>query len=138
MTDMNQVKGIIADHSVKLTEVNDIKTTIADHTARIREMATRAPTPDSWSTGARATTMPNGPPTTGADAKSDGACIRWSLPLTYGPLGMLGNAASMYRMFDDKLPSSNADFKFSGNNHGKGGVAWKGKTERYLIGKVPR
>jgi hypothetical protein len=43
----------------------------------------------------------------------------------------------MFKMFDDKLPSSNAEFKFNGNNQGKGGVAWKSKTERYMIGKVP-
>ncbi len=55
-----------------------------------------------------------------------------SLPLTLkGPLGAIG-----YKdrgVFDEKLALQD-EYRFNGV---KGGLAWKGKTERYFIGRAP-
>ncbi len=53
------------------------------------------------------------------------------LPLTLGPMGQL--TAPDSRLFDDRL-TNQATFCFDGQ---KGGVAWKGKLERYFISKCP-
>ena len=52
------------------------------------------------------------------------------LPLV---LGFLGTSLASGRIFDDKV-SIHEDFRFSGH---KNGHAWRSKTERYLITKVP-
>ena len=52
------------------------------------------------------------------------------LPLV---LGFLGTSLASGRIFDDKV-SIHEDFRFSGH---KNGHAWRSKTERYLITRVP-
>ncbi len=57
---------------------------------------------------------------------------RRTLPLTLkGPLGALNFKERA--LFDDKI-SMQGDFSFNGV---KGGLAWKGKIERYFISRVP-
>ena len=52
------------------------------------------------------------------------------LPLSLGPMG---SCLSKGRAFDDRL-CGQPEFQFNGS---KGGDAWRGKTERYFISKVP-
>ena len=52
------------------------------------------------------------------------------LPLV---LGFLGTSLASGRIFDDKI-SIHEDFRFNGH---KNGHAWRSKTERYLITRVP-
>ena len=52
------------------------------------------------------------------------------LPLV---LGFLGTSLASGRIFDDKI-SIHEDFQFNGH---KNGHAWRSKTERYLITRVP-
>ena len=121
LLDIEFLKTKFVDHDAKL---DTLFNTSKDIQTRMQEMAARPPSPDAWSTGAQSpgtTTMPGGTFNNNAAAQQvDGACIYWTLPITYGPLGMLGNVQSMFKMFDDKLPSQNSEFKFNGNNQGKG------------------
>ena len=70
--------------------------------------------------------VPGAPGVPGGDGPgADG----YVLPLQLGPRGVLAHG----ELFDDRV-AAQEDFKFSGS---KGGDAWKGKVERYLISKVP-
>ncbi len=53
----------------------------------------------------------------------------WALPLKLGPMGTLSSG----KLFDDRVTGQDG-FRFTG---AKGGEAWKGKVERYLISKIP-
>ena len=60
----------------------------------------------------------------------------WTLPLpALGSLGALGKDATMYKIYEDTLPSKDGSFKISRAQ--ENGHKWKTKVERYLISKVP-
>jgi len=86
---------------------------------------------DPWHSGLRRDGAPStgtGPPPAGhaADAPSQ------SLPLKLkGPLGAINFKDR--GIFDEKL-ATQAEYKFDGV---RGGVAWKGKTERHFISRAP-
>ena len=87
-----------------------------------------APPPDFWAAAAGQQRPPNAPAATPHDAARAPAALPLALR---GPLGAVGYKDRS--PFDDKLTLQD-DYRFNGS---KGGLAWKGKVERYLIGKAP-
>ncbi len=75
--------------------------------------------------------VPTGPAMPGARPHDSSLTERalWTLPLKLGPMGTLSSG----KLFDDRVTGQEG-FRFTG---AKGGEAWKGKVERYLISKVP-
>ncbi len=76
--------------------------------------------------------VPNGAaPRVGAGAQEE--AFDPSKPLDKRPLGLLNNEKMDRPIYDDKM-ATQPEYRFDGQ---KGGVAWKSKTERYLISKCP-